>query len=501
MDSLPRTITSGHRDFMAAKHNDPVVCPSCGCRAILKNKGTCKSARSLEEWSKVILFHVREKNEVYAQAYYVRKMYGPGRWRAPVEYMSKALYLLRPGEALQWKWKHDYTGYGMTLSGKRIVEGWDRSKTICEPFQACSMFMMEPRGVHAIGLERLKESFLAYCQYETWSGVSAHDYEEHFDIMKYLGAATMRPQIEMLVKAGLKNIVNDLVLYKRKLSRDIKWFERDPCKAFNLSTEELREFGRLDGTAAFLRWYKALRKAGLKMEFTQILKINKEVGADVQDRFYRTCVTGCGVHPERALRYLKKFCDKQHWLSSTIITWADYVSSAKYCGYDLKDQLVLMPKKLQEAHDGATATEIELRYERETQDDGPYQVRYRTLMERYGYEDDQFLIRAPSSSREIIQEGKTLHHCVGRYAGAHARGTTTILFMRRRQDPFKSAWTIEMHGDRMVQVQGERDQYENHPQKKARVFMDEWLAWVAAGSKRDKDGKPKMPKKKEVAVA
>ena len=37
---------------------------------------------------------------------------------------------------------------------------------------------------------------------------------------------------------------------------------------------------------------------------------------------------------------------------------------------------------------------------------------YRKLRSRYLYEDDEYLIRPARSAAEIVEEGRTLHHCV-----------------------------------------------------------------------------------------
>ena len=45
---------------------------------------------------------------------------------------------------------------------------------------------------------------------------------------------------------------------------------------------------------------------------------------------------------------------------------------------------------------------------------------------------------------EIQQEGLTLHHCVGGYAYSHESGATTIMFLRKKSEPDKPFYTIEV---------------------------------------------------------
>ena len=415
--------------------------------------------------------------------------------------MPKAMYVFRPGEAVGWRWRHDYTGLGMTPSGHLVEEGWERMKNICEPWpsQGYSGFGgYYWNGYHVIGQERLEDSFLRYCwkPYLEWRHACSGDGALYDDTMRYLAASAVNPQIEMLLKMGLRQIAEDVAFSKKKLSREIRWNEADPRKAFGLTTPELKAFCAINGSAEQLRWYKRLKKGGVSVTFNEIEETDRLLPPGTSDRFFRACATGCGVKPGKAIGYIKSKDKRGVLLRDGVIQWVDYVEAAKYCGYDLDKPLVLMPKRLKEAHDGAVETELRLRSEREMQDDSPYMKRFRSLMERYGFSDGTFFIRAPSSSREIIAEGKILNHCVGRYAGAHASGKRTILFMRRAKEPFSPAWTIEVKGDQLIQVQGARDLPSSKPMGRAAAFLHRWEDWVKAGSRRDKAGEPVEQKEK-----
>lgn len=494
MARLARTETPERSRFMMARHNWKAACPICGQTVTLKNKGTCKSGANLEEWIRVVLLHARD-GEIYAQAGYVRKRYAPGDWRPEAEVMQKAMYIFRPGEAVGWRWRHDYTFLGMTPAGHPIQEGWEKMKTVCEPWQSkgyCGFSGYFWNGYHVIGQERLEDSFLRYCapEFAKWFKVPPGDGREHDAYIRLLAAAATHPQIEMLLKMGLVRIVDDLVIGGKKLTREIKWAEKDPRKAFGLTGPELKDFCSVNGSAELLRQYKRLRKAGVRTDLRELNEVLLTVPSGLEKRFISACAAGCGVNPAKALEYVRKKGGKKYIVRDSVVLWADYVEAAKYCGYDLDKPLVLMQKQLKKAHDGAVETELRLRNENEIAGDSTFQRRYQKLMDRYGFSDGKFFVRAPSSSREIILEGECLNHCVGRYAGAHASGRTTILFMRREKEPFCPAWTIEIKGDQLIQVQGAYDRDSSKPKGEAKAFLRRWEAWVKAGSRRDKAGRP-----------
>lgn len=64
--------------------------------------------------------------------------------------------------------------------------------------------------------------------------------------------------------------------------------------------------------------------------------------------------------------------------------------------------------------------------------------------EQLNYEDENYLIRLPVDGNEIQQEGMALHHCVGGYAYSHESGATTIMFLRKKSEPDKPFYTIEV---------------------------------------------------------
>lgn len=62
------------------------------------------------------------------------------------------------------------------------------------------------------------------------------------------------------------------------------------------------------------------------------------------------------------------------------------------------------------------------------------------------YEDENYKISLPKKLSEIVREGSSLGHCVGGYTDRHLRGETTILFLRHKDTPNTSFYTIEVHG-------------------------------------------------------
>ena len=64
----------------------------------------------------------------------------------------------------------------------------------------------------------------------------------------------------------------------------------------------------------------------------------------------------------------------------------------------------------------------------------------------------KYMIIAPKTPKDMIDEGQMQSNCVASYIDRVANGHTMIFFMRLRKDPEKSLVTIEVRDGRLVQV-------------------------------------------------
>ena len=96
-------------------------------------------------------------------------------------------------------------------------------------------------------------------------------------------------------------------------------------------------------------------------------------------------------------------------------------------------------------------------------------------VERFNAESDKYLIRVPNELEEITKEGISLHHCVGGYLGSHANGHTNIIFLRKKENPNTSFYTIEVDVmGRVVQIHGSHNKWlGNDPE--AIPFVWKWI--------------------------
>lgn len=119
-------------------------------------------------------------------------------------------------------------------------------------------------------------------------------------------------------------------------------------------------------------------------------------------------------------------------------------------GMDLKNDSVLFPPNLHQAHQN-TIKQVKIKEDEELTK--KIQLR-REALEKYSFEAMGFLIRAAADSKELIEEGKKLHHCVGTYADRYADGRCDILIIRQSDAPDTPFYTMEIQNEKVWQCRG-----------------------------------------------
>lgn len=167
----------------------------------------------------------------------------------------------------------------------------------------------------------------------------------------------------------------------------------------------------------------------------------------------------------------------QNWVIKNRVDfkyYLDYLSLLEDLNISIDSKNLIMPKDLTKAHDNAV--ELLNQIKREIQDK-EYKERKQAL-KRMNKEIDQFAFVVPKSLNELVAEGKALHHCVGgsHYVEQHKQGRTTILFIRRKEEPDKPLYTMEYKSGRIVQIRGKHNQ---DPPADIKGAADHWLKEVS----------------------
>lgn len=497
-----------------------VQCPLCGKMVIVKELGRTGGRDNLSRYRRAVVLRWY-RGALWARAYDCGKHYSKDKgYSLTGEPNCKlvGVYRFKPGlvEATTRYW-WDYPFSAVEVQNEPLTKGrWH----IPNPFNANAEYGV---SYSVIGVDEVEKSPFRYCM--------AVDAERKFTkFLHFLTACCFYPrQVEMLMKAGMSDVVRDLVERGVKHATVINWDDPSPAKAFRVSRQDMKTFLDTNRDIQVLELRKRLKD---RVPLTQCVEWMAR-GINIPGTF--RAAKKWNVAPEKLIRYLDGYVGCAQYggmqsIGSALRFWEDYLTAAEAMGYQLHRENVLLPRNLGAAHDKATkehgeqmareraAQQREWERQRKAEEaernrqarlaEEKYEERRLKLEKKYGFTMDGYVIRAPLSKDEVLDEGRKLQHCVGGYADRHIQGKTTILFMRKAKNPDRSWLTIEMSGNKLVQIHGFRNEgihttkgrFAPDPREVYREFIDIWLDWLEKGSKRDKDGQPKLPKKKGAAA-
>lgn len=344
----------------------------------------------------------------------------------------------------------------------------------------------------------------------------------------YLRLYQKYPQVENLVVQGCGHIIARIF---EEMEQNEKWQEnkrgliqmppelhleeKRPAQMLGLNKDEMRVMVEQRWDLYHWRVYIKAKAAGDRMELPGDIVLLHQYGAeDVEKIIGKEPVSKC-------LRYLMKQiermgrmieetdpygeCDEDTLDLLSASHLSDYWDMAKLAGWDLNDPEVRWPKNLIDAHDRAM---VAGEAARDKQVSRLIRERARELKD-FIYVSGELVIFPAGSQCALNKEGGMLHHCVAGYGKDIAAGITAIFFIRHTWDPKVSYFTLEYKNGKVEQNRGLRNCRRT---KEVEEFEKEWLAWIAKGRPRDKEGhpvgakpavkeRPEMLEKKEDHVA
>lgn len=287
--------------------------------------------------------------------------------------------------------------------------------------------------------EKVKDiSELKYLNHE-----DIHDFDYHWisHLYKY------KSEIEFLQKIGAKTMAQQLAKNSDVDYRTLtaKWMRRNKTLLKN-NTDSFKVFEMKRRISE--RGGKVVTGIEKYMTYRDINLIPKQVGIVSFQNWV-----------------IKNKVDMQYY--------RDYLGMLKDIGVKADHENFIKPKDLRKAHDNAVQLMNELNIER---GDALLKKRLKTTM-KLEREIGDYLFIVPKTLKELVIEGKRLHHCVGssNYVNGHKTGRTTIVFVRKKNEQNVPFFTLEYQNKLIKQLRGKHNQ-SAPPEVKAAA--DEWLKQV-----------------------
>lgn len=339
--------------------------------------------------------------------------------------------------------------------------------------------------------EELKNTIFRY------SGLKEYDEQaQEVNPIRYLQNYQKTPQIEILAKLGLSEIVKGINEGRTGIIVDASAKRLDAL--LGIRRERTKKLIEEKGDARLLRVLQIEKSLDQHWTEEQVNHL-RETGLDIAHiAFVLNYMT-----IQKLLNRIEKYAGCAYEtncgravanIRNTAIIYIDYLMMRERRGYDLHNTVYQQPRDLSAAHrQMVTETnreEVKKRLEETEERYVNIKKRYRSLRKEYCYEDATYLIRPARSAEEIVMEGRLLHHCVGGngYLSRHNEGKSYILMMRFRKEPETPYITVEINPEqkKIVQWYGERDTKPD--EENIQSWLDNYLKKLKSGTMQEETG-------------
>ena len=418
----------------------PTTCRKCG------NKGNYEWSRVIRakyEYKSFFYFQRTTDNNMVIRVFRVYKEVCQGRTeKVSISEVRRYLATMNGPEF----WKNDF---------KWTQNGW---KQIWEPTKNGSVDWQYCDGVYKDYESELDKSNLKYCP--LGEIVNQLSWSTNRTLAEILIAYSRNPAIEMFHKIGLKKIVSMLVANGGKSALINRKGKNLKAQLRIKDKQRINELVKADGKIDLLKFFQLEEKT--KTHYSK----------DVRD----WCVEHFLNH-EKEIRFLQKYMSLEQLKNRVekysmqedktafgiIMEYYDYIKMRVELGYDMNNSVYVYPKNLKKKHDAMVkeqnARKDELHITNKLKEFPKIAERFLSLNKKYRYKKDGYIIRPAVDAKEIIMEGRILHHCVGgdTYLKKHNKGETSILFLRKESEPDKPYITIEIKDTEIKQWYGAHD--------------------------------------------
>lgn len=420
------------------KHNGYGKCPACGSRIQYKAE---KKAGEIRNVKKAI--YLQKTKEGFLTRYITAEKRSGRRGET---YRSRETVLATWNGERIW---YDYC----VASGFTGEEGWDDRRP-GEMSRWDGSGYLYTRNVKKV-LEGTIFQYAPLCEWMRHEG-------KEIPFLGFMSEFEHSPFLEFFIKAGLYRLTKE---YAEGYER---WSGKTPEEILGINRQQLRRLIAMDGGKNALKWLRYEKESGKQIRDDLITWLEKE----------GIWVSGCEGILERAgsvarmVRYIKK---QSVPADETLVLWRDYLRMAEHEGMDTTDDIVRFPKDLKARHDQLTEAINRRNAERQKREEKKKYVKLNAqIMEnlpqaaKYYWEDETYRIIPAGTCEELVREGRELHHCVGSseiYMERMAKGISWILFFRKKENPERAYYTIEigMENDDIRQYYSE---FDRQPDKK-----------------------------------
>lgn len=470
------------------RQNEIVKCPNCGAKVTCYlDDGSSFKAEFVQNIASIQ--KGKDGKTLFVRQWHIRRD-PTARWddiRGQLEEVCR--YAMRGNHGAKWQIEAKDNWF-MNCS-RYYLKDWQRVDNLSEVYDGTYYFYCPDSW-----REILDGTSLEYCNLEGY--IDAARAEWRRNPIRFLMDWARYPMVEKLWKAGYTQLIHERIQGVSQEQRNAVYWGRNSFReAFAFPVRLLKLHKPEEWTMRDVKKVKELWGCVLEGKLREA-ELQEFVMAMVDFEHIRDAIGHASVH--RILKYVSGQVEKERERQEkereeakrkgrtyytggleTPETYRDYLKDCVKLHLNLDDSAVLFPANLNAAH-ARTISMVKHKASEISREKFAKETERLKWME---WERDGLLIRLPVDGAELIAEGKYLHHCVGGYAERMANGKTTILLIRRAEDPDTPFYTLEWLEGRVQQCRTMRNQSYTEDET-VKAFVDDWVEQVATKGKRKK---------------
>ena len=293
------------------------------------------------------------------------------------------------------------------------------------------------------------------------------EYDTSQRLIAYMSEFLKYPAIELLEKAGFETVVMNRASGAK--TRALNMRGKDLRSILWMNKAEIRYMKEKNPTVADLEEFRMVRKYWPAAKIEDI----EDIGRAFPGYLQADTINLISKEAEWP-KVLKMLLEENRATGDayTVRDYGDYLGWINKLGIR-KDKRVIYPKNFGQAHDTVMGQYEEAKDSIKVEAFKTAEASITGMTEPFVLGD--LMIRPAASPAELQKESKVLNHCVRTYVDRVASGKTSILFIRKVEEPDKPWFTLELDcSGRVVQCRGDHNRA--YPEEVG-VFIDKWMKW------------------------
>lgn len=259
---------------------------------------------------------------------------------------------------------------------------------------------------------------------------------------------------------------------------EINVFGENAEEIIGINMQRVHRLRSVNGGRIALKWMKMEETSGKKIS-REALELAERRNIDAEE--YTFIMNR--MSPEQIINYVSRTRDEDKGYKSDYLlarNWKDYLAMAARLKMDTMDPIVFKPRNLRQRHD-----QLIEEIQKLGDDEWICEINEKypeidsicmSIQDKYTYADDKFTMIVPKGIRDIVEDGRQLHHCSAsseRYFERINRKECYLLFLRKNEDLKKAWYTVEIQPDGTVRQK--RTEYNRQDDiEEVMKFLKKW---------------------------